>query len=191
MFNDVASISVELQQGLLEGDVGILPVLMAIVLSLAGAGEPREPQVTLNVDSLSSNPERPVRGTVTARCGAGGSVLDFDMTGLAPKGRYSVWVFLFDERHAAVVPEGAVAAGALGGRGTRHEFVADALGRARLVVLQPSGPLSAFGVVRGCLLDEPQWRVVGGFHPRGVRAGTYMPPPGEIVAQFGITYRKR
>lgn len=151
---------------------------------------PREVEITIDVDSLAADTERPVRGTVTTRCGSSGSLLDFDLSGLEPHGRYSVWVFLFDQRRSTVVPDDAVAAGALGSRGTRHEFDADGSGRARLAVLQRPGPLSAFGAVGECLLDQPQWRIVGGLHPRGIRTGIYMPPPGEIVAQFGVTYRK-
>jgi hypothetical protein len=177
---------------LLEGDVGILPVLLMAALAMAGSEEPRRPEVTLDIDSLSSNPERPVRGSVIARCGSRGSVLEFDLAGLEPDGQYSIWVFLFERPTVAVVSGDAVAAGALGGgRGTRHEFAADRRGGARFVVLHRAGPLSAFGSVAGCLLDAPQWRLVGGLHPRGVRAGVHMPPPGEIVAQFGVTYRRR
>jgi hypothetical protein len=170
--------------------VGILPALGIAILALAGPGGPRQAEITIDVDSLAAHSERPVRGTVTTRCASSGSLLDFDLSGLEPNGRYSVWVFLFGRSRSAVAPDDAVAAGALGGQGTRHEFDADSSGRARLVVLQRPGPLSSFGAVGGCLLDQPQWRVVGGLHPRGVRAGIYMPPPGEIVAQFGITYRK-
>ena len=175
---------------LLEVDVCILPALMIAVAALSEPAWPREGGITLVVDSLAADAERPVRGTVTTRCASSGSLLDFNLSGLEPQGRYSVWVFLFDQPRAMVVPENAVAAGALGGRGTRHEFNADVSGRARVVVLQRPGPLSAFGTAGNCLLDQPQWRIVGGLHPRGIRRGIYMPPPGEIVAQFGITYRK-
>jgi hypothetical protein len=170
--------------------VGILSALVIAAMATLGPAGQREAEITIGVDSLAADAERPVRGTVTARCGSSGSLLDFDLVGLEPNGRYSVWVFLFDRPRGPLVPDGAVAAGALGGHGTRHEFEADRSGRARLVVLQRPGPLSSFGAVGGCLLDQPEWRVVGGLHPRGVRAGIYMPPPGEIVAQFGITYRK-
>jgi hypothetical protein len=168
----------------------LLPILIVVVLSVSGLGEPRPAEIMLDVDSLSADAERPVRGSVIARCGEGGSVLDFDLAGLKPRGQYSVWVFLFARRSDSVTSTDAIAAGALGGHSTRHEFVADRSGRARVVVLQRAGPLSAFGSVNGCLLDAAQWRVVGGLHPRGIRAGVYMPPPGEIVEQFGITYRR-
>ena len=170
--------------------MGVLPALVVAVLFVTGSAVSAEPVVTLDVDSLSRNAEQPVRGTVSARCAGSGSVLEFDLAGLAPNGEYSVWVFLFAHPGESVTSADAVAAGALGHRSTRHEFAADRWGRARLVVLQRAGPLSAFGRVSGCLLDETQWRVVGGLHPRGVRAGLYMPPPGEIVEQFGVTYRK-
>lgn len=168
----------------------ILPALVIAALATSGPAGPREVEITIDVDSLAADTERPVRGTVTTRCASSGSLLDFDLSGLEANGRYSVWVFLFARPRGTVVPDDAVAAGALGGHGTRHEFEADRSGRARLVVLQRPGPLSSFGAVGGCLLDQPEWRVVGGLHPRGVRAGVYMPPPGEIIAQFGITYRK-
>lgn len=171
--------------------------LAGIVVGLLAAGGPPaagapayERHVTLPVDALSVLRERVVRGAVTARCTAAGTTLDFDLTGLVPDGTYSVWMFLFEETREAVSAADAVAAGALGpGAGRGHEFRADKVGRAMLSLRQPAGPLSAFGRVRGCLLDERQWRVVGAYHPRRVTAGTSRPAEGEAIEHFGVRSR--
>jgi len=153
----------------------------------AQAPVPESRAVTMPIDALAMTREGIVRGTVTARCTAAGTTLGFTLGGLVPSGTYSLWVFLFGVSRDAITPADATAAGALGsGDGRSHEFLADAQGRAELLIVQPRGRLSAFGLVRGCLLDEPQWRVIGGYHPRRVTARTLRPPSGEIVEHFGV-----
>ena len=161
--------------------MGMLDLLIALVLAPAARAG-----VELPVDSLTADREGPVRGVVSARCGEGGSVLELRLEGLERRGRYSLWTFVYGQTNAAS-PAEVVAAGTLG-RSPGHEFDAEATGRAHLVVHQQEGALSSFGYAAGCLLDAPQWRIVGGLHPGGIRAGAFMPPPGEIVGQFGVTY---
>jgi len=165
-----------------------------LVTGLLAATAPIEAQaplldsraVTMPIDALAVTREGIVRGTVTARCTAAGTTLGFTLGGLVPRGTYSLWVFVFGVSRDAITSADATAAGALGsGDGRSHEFLADAQGRAELLIVQPRGRLSAFGHVRDCLLDEPQWRVVGAHHPRRVTAGTRRPPSGEIVEHFG------
>ena len=161
--------------------MGMIVLLIALALAPAGRAG-----VELPVDSLTADRERPVRGVVHARCGEGGSVLELQLEGLEPRGRYSLWMFVYGQANAAS-PAAVVAAGTLG-RTPAHEFDAGPTGRAHLVVHQRRGALSSFGYAAGCLLDTPQWRIVGGLHPGGIRAGAFMPPAGEIVEQFGVTY---
>jgi hypothetical protein len=161
--------------------MGMLVLLIALALAPAARAGAELP-----VDSLTANRERPVRGVVKARCGEGGSVLELQLEGLEPRGRYSLWMFVYRQTSAAS-PAEVVAAGTLG-RSPAHEFDAEATGRAHLVVHQRGGALSSFGYAAGCLLDAPQWRIVGGLHPGGIRAGAFMPADGEIVEQFGVTY---
>lgn len=173
----------------MHGLAGIAVGLIAAVAPLTAGAPPYERRVTLPVDALSVLRERIAQGTVTAQCTAAGTTLHFDLSGLVPNGTYSVWMFLFEETRDAVTAADAAAAGALGSGAWRgHEFRADALGRAQLALRQPAGPLSAFGRVRGCLLDEPQWRVVGAYHPRGVTAGTSRPAAGEAIEHFGVRW---
>jgi hypothetical protein len=158
-------------------------LVLLTALALAPAARAR---VELPVDSLTADRERPVRGVLSARCGEGGSVLELQLEGLEPRGRYSLWMFVYARTNASS-PAEVVAAGTLG-RSPAHEFDAAATGRAHLVVHQRGGALSSFGSATACLLDTPQWRIVGGLHPGGVRAGAHMPAAGEIVEQFGVTY---
>ena len=161
--------------------MGMLVLMLMVGLVPAVPG-----RVELPVDSLTGNRERAIRGTVTARCSKDSSILELQLDGLQPRGRYSLWVFLYPQT-SGVSPAAVVAAGTLG-RSPAHEFEAEATGRAQLVVHQGAGPLSSFGHAQGCLLDVPQWRIVGGLHPRGIRAGAFMPAAGEIVEEFGVTY---
>lgn len=161
-------------------------VLMAVAqVSAQDAAGPR--RVVLEVDPLTAVDESVARGTVTAQCAAGGTTLRFELGGLVPRGTYSLWMFVFSSGRDAITPADATAAGALGaGSDTRHQFEADSGGRAVVVLQQPVGRLSAFGAVRGCLLDEPHWRVIGGHHPRRVTTGTSRPADGEVIEHFGV-----
>ena len=173
----------------MHGLAGIAVGLIAAGAPLTDGARTYERRVTLAVDALSVLRERVAQGAVTAQCTGAGTTLHFDLAGLVPDGTYSLWMFLFEETREAVTPADAAAAGALGsGAGGGHEFRADSLGRARVALRQPAGPLSAFGRVRGCLLDEPQWRVVGAYHPRRVTAGTSRPAAGDALEHFGVRW---
>ena len=164
--------------------------LVAALLATPIAVEPAPPvrTVTRPVDAIVETGAGLAGGTMTVECSARGTTLRFSLSGLVPDGSYSLWLFVFATSRAGATPGEVTAAGALGrGDGRSHEFRADTWGRAELVVMQPEGRLSAFGAVRGCLADVPQWRVVGGHHPRRVRAGTRMPAGGEIVEHFGVS----
>jgi hypothetical protein len=159
--------------------------LIASVVSVA-ASPSYERSVTLPVEALSAVRERGVRGRLTARCAGTGTVLAFELSGLVPDGTYSIWMFVFADPRDGATAADVEGAGAAGAGARAHEFRADAGGRASLTLRQPAGPLSAFGRVRGCLLDAPQWRVIGAYHPRRVTAGTRRPPGGDAVEQFGV-----
>jgi hypothetical protein len=143
------------------------------------------------VDAISAARERGAQGLLTARCAGTGPVLAVELSGLVPEGTYSIWMFVFADPRDGVTAADAEGAGAAGAGARAHEFRADAGGRASLSLRQPAGPLSAFGRVRGCLLDEPQWRVIGAYHPRRVTAGTRRPAGGEAVEHFGVSSRGR
>lgn len=160
-------------------------ILMGAASAAVAAQTGRD--AVMAVDPAAAIGERVAGGVVTARCAAGGTTLRFELAGLVPGATYSLWMFVFDQPREAPTPADATAAGALGPATERgHEFRAGPLGRADLVVVQPAGRLSAFGAVRGCLLDEPAWRVVGAYHPRRVTAGTLRPPAGEAIVHFGV-----
>ena len=164
-------------------------VWMAILMGAAPAAAAAQAgrDAVLQVDPAAAIGERVAGGLVTARCTAGGTTLRFELAGLVPGATYSLWMFVFDRSREALTPADATAAGALGSaRAGGHEFRADAQGRADLALVQPAGRLSAFGVVPGCLLDQPAWRVVGAYHPRRVTAGTLRPPAGEAIVHFGV-----
>lgn len=128
-----------------------------------------------------------VGGSVTVVCAGNGSQLHLNLTGLVAGGEYSLWLFTFASDAAGASASDADAAGALGrGDGASHLFRADTNGHAGVSLIVPRGRLSAFGALSGCLRDRPSWRIVGGYHPRGITAGTQMPAPGEVVEQFGV-----
>jgi hypothetical protein len=161
----------------------VAALLAAVAQPAAGQIAAGGRLMTMPIDALAGT----VQGSVVAQCGARGTTLQFSLSGLVPHGSYSLWMFVFGTSGDAPTPADAVAAGALGGGdGRSHEFRADAAGRAELALVQPAGPLSAFGAVRGCLLDAPHWRVVGGYHPARASAGVLMPAAGEIVQHFGV-----
>ena len=164
-----------------------LMVALMVATGVSAEDAPAARSVMLPIDAIVETSGGLARGAMIAECGAGGTSLRFSLSGLVPGGSYSLWMFVFDTSRDNSTPADAVAAGALGrGDGRSHQFRANAAGQAELSLLQPSGPLSAFGAVRGCLLDNAQWRVIGGYHPRRVTAGTLMPAPGEIVEHFGV-----
>lgn len=127
-------------------------------------------------------------GDLTVRCESPGTTLRLRLQGLIPNGSYSLWSFVFDAPGWTPSLEWARAAGALGSSGVQS-FVASAGGEAFVAITVPRGPLSGFGIMRGCGLDEFEWKIVGGYNLDGVPPSPLAPPADRIVEQFGFTVK--
>jgi hypothetical protein len=118
------------------------------------------------------------RGRVLLRCGPKGTHVVMHLSGLIPKGVYTIWVFTFAEGVT-----GPIGAGALGAPdGSHSAFVASASGEGNIVVHHPAGSLSVNGSVGSCLLDEYEFHLVGAYHSDGE---VYGPTPAPIPASMG------
>ena len=143
-------------------------------------------------------------GRGSAKCVQQGTQVTIHMSGLIPKGVYTIWVVIFDgpfpaENPGKPFPFGnLVGVGALGpDDGSENTFEASASGEGQISVIMPPGPLSDFGPpfldqkydVEGCLLDEFEFHLVGVYHFDGM---SYGPVPGYQhggAEQFGIRFQ--
>lgn len=122
-----------------------------------------------------------VQGQASLRCGPNGTHVVIHLSGLIPKGVYTIWVFTFAEGVA-----GSVGAGALGAPdGSQSSFVASASGKGTIAVHHPAGELSAKGSVDSCLFDEYSFHLVGAYHLDGE---TYGPVPAPLPPPVGGCY---
>jgi len=129
------------------------------------------------------------KATVTAsvKCLPDGTHAVLHMTGLIPKGVYTVWVIVFngpfDPSFSTLVGVGALGAN----DGSQNSFQASASGEGQLSVIMPATTLLAVPYdVTDCLMDEIEVHLVGVYHFDGK---TYGPGPGfphGAAEQFGV-----
>lgn len=132
-----------------------------------------------------------VDGRARAKCTEQGTHLVVHLSGLLPKGVYTLWLALWDPpidptaSLEELLPDiqGLGAAGAPDG--SDNAFRASASGEGQVSLTIPPGPLSLFGTVNdACLFDDPavaQWHIVGAYHTDGM---THGPLPGPRVEPF-------
>jgi hypothetical protein len=133
-----------------------------------------------------------VKGKLTMTCTQKGTRIDLKMEGLIPFATYSVWVLVFEA--PGFTPDFAheIAEGVPGGNeGFRSSFVAGSDGKATYSEIVPEGPMSFFGSVTHCLLDEYEVHIVGAYHLDGQTYGGELGPDGKAVEQFGWMYQKK
>lgn len=140
----------------------------------------------------------------TARCLGDCTQVNLRLTGLIPNGVYTLWVLVFDGPFGVSGPGKPapfghlVGVGSLGANdGSQNSFRASRRGDAHVNVVMPPGPLSSAGPpfvnnhydLKGCLLDEVEFHIVGVYHFDGQ---TYGPEPGFEhggAEQFGIPFQ--
>ena len=115
------------------------------------------------------------RGTAQVQCVAGGTQVTLHLTGLIPKGVYTIWVGVFTSPGMTPNFANYIAEGALGApNGSQNKIVAGSDGSADLSVLHPFGQLGeGFGPSLNCLLDEFEFILAGAYHPDGKTHGVY------------------
>lgn len=129
-----------------------------------------------------------IRGTATAKCVAGKTQISVHMTGLRPKGVYTIWIVTFESPGFDGTFDHLTGVGALGGKsgaqpndGYLNVFTASASGVGQLTRAQPAGDLSIVGDVPTCLTDEAdlfEFHVVGNYHADGATQGAFPAPLG-------------
>jgi hypothetical protein len=138
-----------------------------------------------------------------AKCVSDGTHVTVHLSGLIPKGVYSIWVLIFNGPFPAASPGkpfpfgNLVGAGALGPNdGSANAFQASASGEGQISAMMPTGLLSDFGPpflnqkydLEGCLLDEVLFHLVAVYHFDGQ---SYGPVPGYqhgAVEQLAIPF---
>lgn len=129
-------------------------------------------------------------GRASVKCTSDGTHVTMHLSGLIPKGVYTVWVVIFDgpfgeASETKPAPFGnLVGAGVLGAPdGSENGFQASASGEAQLSAMMPTGLLSWSGPgflnhyydLQGCLLDEYEFHLLALYHFDGQEYG---PVPG-------------
>jgi hypothetical protein len=119
-----------------------------------------------------------VTGRAAVKCDKRGTHVVMQVSGLIPKGVYTIWVLTFSPPGFTPNLENMTGVGALGAPdGSQNTFVASASGQAALSAHHPAGPLSEFGEVSGCLFDEFEFQLLANYHPDGQTYGGFGGPP--------------
>jgi hypothetical protein len=145
-----------------------------------------------------------VQPRAAIKCVQQGSQVTIHVSGLVPKGVYTVWMVIFNGPFGVATPGkpapfgNLVGVGSLGPNdGSQNTFRASASGEGQLSVIVPPQTLSSAGppflnnhyLLEGCLLDEFEVHLVGVYHFDGQ---SYGPEPGFQHGgseQFGIAFQ--
>lgn len=139
-----------------------------------------------------------VAGRISVKCVKSGTHAVLHLTGLIPRGVYTVWNVTFQPPGftgefdvPGSVPSNVVGFGPAGpSDGSRSEFRASASGRASISTITPAGALGSAGEIGGCALeDEFEWHVVGLYHSDGQSYGPVRGPEGTRAEQFAFIFR--
>jgi len=131
-----------------------------------------------------------VQPRAEAKCQGDGTHVVIHVSGLIPKGTYTVWVLDFTGPFPGPnsLFENLAGVGALGlPDGSINSFQASASGEGEITAFMPPQVLSAIPYdLKGCLLNEAEFHLVGVYHSDGM---TYGGVPGyghHAEVQFGI-----
>jgi len=136
-----------------------------------------------------------VKGISDVQCEENGVRVKLDLTGLIPKGVYTVWNVVFDAPGMDPTQEmiGVDGLGAAGiGDGSDNVFTASSDGKASIEILSPGGTLSMLSNtdLGTCpLTDNFEWHVVGAYHLDGQTHGPSLGPDGTAIEQFGFIFK--
>jgi hypothetical protein len=133
-----------------------------------------------------------VKGTAKAECAPGGTLVNVKLRNLVPNGTYTLWVTAWQPGGVTPGFPNIIGVGALGAPdGSQNVVHASASGDAEVNVFHPAGPLSIFGNIGGCLLDEVEVQLWGAYHSDST---THGPMPGgaggfcDYTIQFGFDF---
>jgi hypothetical protein len=123
-------------------------------------------------------------GSIAVKCITGGTHTAIQVTGLIPKGVYTIWLAKPDPTDMTKL----VGVGALGNKdGSPNHFTADQNGEADISGIFAAGNLSDFGSISQCWPnDEPLVQVGGLYHIDGNTYGPVIGPDGTYAAQFAF-----
>jgi hypothetical protein len=132
---------------------------------------------------------RQAGGTASVKCLGEETHVVIHFTGLIPKGLYTVDVATFKTPGFDGSLANLIGVGALGPNdGSENTVVASANGEAELSVMHPAGPLSLFGEVGDCLLDQVAFQLVGIYHLDGMSHAPVPGSPCDFVDAFAWTF---
>ena len=149
---------------------------------------PPFPIYTPDGDLVTLSEYMAVEGSASVKCIPEGTHVVVHMTGLIPKGLYTVWMVAF---HTPGAPLASAGVGALGtSDGSQNIFRASSAGTGSISGIAPGGPLSFRGTIANCALtDEAELHVVGAYH---IDQTTWGPAPGNgpgtFIEQFAFIF---
>lgn len=140
-----------------------------------------------------------VEGRASVRCGLRGTRVSMHLSGLIPKGVYTIWNVTFKppgfDGTLDSLFTNLIGIGALGSSvGSDNTFKATSSGRGHIMATTPEGPLSMLGNIARCALaDEFEWHLVGAYHidgqSHGPTPGATVEDDGSFVEQFGFIFK--
>ncbi len=135
-----------------------------------------------------------IQGRASVKCTNLRTHVVIHLKGLIPNGVYSMWIATFNAPGFTPNFENVKAGGALGPPdGSKNTFRASASGEAQISAIHPAGPLSEFGTVGNCLLDEFEVHLAGAYHLDGLTHGGSPGEPGDTCSwalPFAFSFKK-
>jgi hypothetical protein len=160
-----------------------------LLFNVRSAGPTCPPVLAPDGHQITLGEFRQAEGRVGVDCINTGTHDVVHFSGLIPKGTYTLWQFIF----ANGFPGMATGAGADGHNGTNgpieNFFTASQDGEGQLSVTAPPGPLSAFGTLNGCWLDNPEVHLELVYHIDGQTHGPVPGPAPTWVFQSVFTIK--
>ncbi len=129
-------------------------------------------------------------GNVTLKCTEKGTLVNLHLSGLIPKGVYTIWTLTFKAPGFEPTFSNLTGVGSLGTiDGSENTFKASASGEGEIVARIPAGPLSIFGSIASCINSEFEVHFVGVYHLDGSSYGATPGPKGTYVEQFAFIWK--
>ncbi len=138
-------------------------------------GDPLQPLLAPDDHQVTLGEYTAVTGRARAKCTENGTKLSVHLSGLFPKGVYTIWLALFNPPFDGTFA-GLFAVGAAGpSDGSKNAFRASASGEGQVSLTMTAGELSIFGALNeNCLFTDPsiaQWHIIGAYHTDGQTHG--------------------
>ncbi len=128
-------------------------------------------------------------GTAEIKCVNNGTHIVLHLTGLIPKGIYTIWIVTFKSPGFEPTFANQIGEGALGAPdGSQNQFNVSASGTGSISAIMPAGALSEFGSIGSCLSSDYEIHIVTAYHLDNLTHGITPGPPGTFIVHSDFAF---